>query len=170
MNSQRPNKSTLTLSASELAHQRASGDGMGDVAIYIQMRTCNAMMQERLARLLEPHEISNVGYYTMMALYGRTENLVNPSELCDITGETRGNMTRICDELVDKGWMLRVPNPEDRRRVDLSLTDTGIALLQRLAPQLRKHADAFYAQVFTKTEKATLQALLTRFAQGLVDY
>jgi len=76
-------------------------------------------------------------------------------------------MTRICDELVDRGWMRRVPNAEDRRRVDLSLTDAGMALLKSVAPQMRAHADAFYEHTFTKTEKASLQRLLTKFSAAL---
>ena len=44
------------MDAAERAHNRATGGGgLGDIAIYIQMRACNVMMQERLGRLLEPH-------------------------------------------------------------------------------------------------------------------
>ena len=166
MNSQERSRTTSTLIAAERAHRRASGKGLGDIAISIQVRSCNALLQERLLRMLEPHGISNVGYYTLMALYSRPENLINPSELCAITGETRGNMTRICDELVDKGWIHRVPNAHDRRRVDLSLSEAGAALLKVVAPEMRKNADKFYKSLFTSAEKATLQALLARLAEG----
>lgn len=155
------------MAAAERAHSRASGQGMGDIAIYIQMRACNVMMADRLHRLVEPHGLTAVSYITMMALFSRPENLANPSELSDATGETRGNMTRICDELVDSGWMQRVPNPEDRRRVDLSLTESGMALLKVVAPQLRQNADDFYQRVFSTTEKATLQKLLAQFSDAL---
>jgi len=37
----------------------------------------------------------------MVALRSRPDNLVDSSELCDATGESRGNMTRICDDLVE---------------------------------------------------------------------
>ena len=168
MNNQERNRSAYAMSAAERAHNRATGGGgMGDVAIYILMRSCNVMMTERLGNLLAPHGLTSLGYITMMALYSRPENLANPSELSEATGETRGNMTRICDELVDKGWMRRVPNAEDRRRVDLSLSDTGMALLNQLAPQLRQNADDFYKRTFTKTEKAALQQLLTQFSAAL---
>ena len=170
MNHPARNRSTFAMDAAERAHKRATGGGgLGDIAIYIQMRACNVMMQERLGRLLEPHGISSLGYITMMVLYSRPENLANPSELSDATGETRGNMTRICDELVDKGFVRRVPNVEDRRRVDLSLTDAGMGLLNSIAPTLRQNADDFYKRTFTKTEKATLQQLLAKFSAALAD-
>jgi MarR family transcriptional repressor of emrRAB len=167
MNSPERNRSTRAMASAERAHSRATGGGLGDIAIYIQMRACNVMMVERLNRILEPHGLTSVGYITMMSLFSRSENLANPSELCEITGETRGNMTRICDELVDKGWMRRVPNPEDRRRVDLSLTESGMALLKLVAPQLRQNAEDFYKRTFNKAEKATLQQLLTQFSEAL---
>jgi MarR family transcriptional repressor of emrRAB len=170
MNNPERNRSVQSMAAAERAHDRATGGGgLGDIAIYILMRSCNVMMTERLGRLLEPHGLTGLAYITMMALYSRAENLANPSELSDATGETRGNMTRICDDLVDKGWMRRVPNPEDRRRVDLSLTDSGMALLNTVAPQLRRNADDFYKRSFSKTEKATLQQLLMQFSAALSD-
>ena len=170
MNNQERNRSAVSMAAAERAHNRATGGaGLGDIALYILMRTCNEMMGVRLGALLAPHELTSVGYITMMALYSREENLANPSELSEATGETRGNMTRICDELVDKGWMKRVPNAEDRRRVDLSLTDSGMSLLNSVAPQLRQNADDFYKRAFSKTEKATLQQLLTQFSEALAD-
>ena len=171
MNSQLRNRSIQTMEAAERAHKRASDgvSGVGDVAIYILVRSCNIMMTERATRLLEPHGLTAVAFITMMSLYSRPENLANPSELSDVTGETRGNMTRICDDLVDKGWMRRVPNAEDRRRVDLSLTDAGMALLKSVAPQMRKNADEFYDRTFDKSEKAALQQLLTKFAAALAD-
>ena len=170
MNTSERDRSVLSMAAAERAHKRAIGDGgMGDVAIYIHMRACNVMMQERLGKLLQPHGLSGLGYITMMALYSRPENLANPSELSEATGETRGNMTRICDELVDKGLMRRVPNVEDRRRVDLSLSEAGMQLLNTVAPQLRENAADFYKRNFTKTEKATLQQLLAQFSAALAN-
>ena len=168
MNSSTTNLSARAIASAELAHQRATGGGtLGDIAIYIQIRACHQMMNDRLNRLLEPYDLSNVGYFAMMILYSRAENLANPSELCDATGETRGNMTRICDELVDKGWMLRVPNPEDRRKVDLSLTKAGMKLLTDIVPALGLKSATFYKTYFTKAEKANLQQLLAQFAEAL---
>jgi MarR family transcriptional repressor of emrRAB len=170
MNHPGRNRSTRNIALAERAHHRASGGGgLGDIAIYILMRSCNDMMSERLGGLVAPFGLTALGYITMMALYSRPENLANPSELSEVTGETRGNMTRICDELVDKGWMRRVPNGEDRRRIDLSLSESGMALLNRLVPELRQNADDFYKRSFTKAEKTTLLHLLTKFSEALAS-
>jgi MarR family transcriptional repressor of emrRAB len=168
MNSSQLKASKEVFDAAERAHRRLSGSGVGDISIYIQMRMCHQQMNERLAQLLAPYGLTNLGFFTMMGIVGR-DGLANPSELCEGLCETRGNMTRICDELVAKGWMRRVPNPEDRRRVDLSLTDSGMKLLGEIAPMARENASAFFKRVFTAQEKATLQALLRRFSDSLSE-
>ena len=169
MNHLQRNRSLRSIEVGERAHRRASGAELGDVAIYIQLRTCNQMLTERLEQLVAPHGLSAVGYITMKALYGRPENLANPSELSDITGETRGNMTRICDELVDKGWLRRVPSASDRRRVELSLTEAGVALLHELVPRLHRDAEAFYRRHFNTADKANLRKLLAQFCAALAE-
>jgi MarR family transcriptional repressor of emrRAB len=168
MNSPKLKASREVFDAAERAHRRLSGAGVGDISIYIQMRMCHQQMNDRLAQLLAPHGLSNLGFFTMMGIVGR-DGLANPSELCDALCETRGNMTRICDELVAKGWMRRVPNPEDRRRVDLSLTDSGMKLLGEIAPMARQNAESFFKRVFTAQERATLQQLLRRFSDALAE-
>ena len=111
-------------------HRRISGVALGDVKIGVLIKQSHELIMDDLNNRLAPYGLSHVAYFAMNTLYSITDNLANPSELCAITGETRANMTRICDDLVEKALMRRVTNLEDRRRVDLSLTDEGIALLK----------------------------------------
>ena len=167
MNRRTESSAANATAATVRAHMRATSGGKGDIAVYILMRSCNAMLGERLERIVEPHGLSPAGYITLMALHNRPANRANPSELSDYTGETRANMTRICDELVASGWIHRVASVQDRRRIDLSLTESGMALLKDVAPRLRTNAEEFYRRNFTKAEKASLHQLLTQFATAL---
>jgi len=147
-------------------HRRISGVALGDVKIGVLIKQSHELIMDDLNNRLAPYGLSHVAYFAMNTLYSITDNLANPSELCVITGETRANMTRICDDLVEKALMRRATNLEDRRRVDLSLTDEGIALLKTVIPDLSKNLQAMM-KVFSKEEKATLVALLTRLNQNL---
>ena len=50
---------------------------------------------------------------------------MNPSVLADTLGYTRPRMTRILDSLEAKGYVERVPDEKDRRRVIVYCTDEG---------------------------------------------
>lgn len=148
------------------AHQRAAGTDLGDIRIKILMRLNNSLAMDLLNRYLAPYQLSNIGYFAMMMLYSTPDNLANPSEICKATGETRGNMTRICDDLVEKGLMRRVTSPDDRRRVNLSLTEKGVSLLRTIVPELRIHVKEVFSS-FSETEKASLVKLLLKLNKAL---
>ena len=148
------------------AHHRAAGTDLGDIRINILMRLNNSLAMDLLNRCLAPYEISNIGYFAMMMLYSTPDNLANPSEICKATGETRGNMTRICDDLVEKGLMRRVTSPDDRRRVNLSLTEKGMSLLQKMVPELRRNVTDLFSS-FSETEKNNLVKLLLKLNKAL---
>lgn len=147
------------------AHVRGAGVGLGDIRISLLIRFANNLVLDRLGRMLAKYQLSTSAYFAMIALYGGN-NLANPSELCDMTGETRGNMTRICDDLVQKELLQRVENPSDRRRVDLSLSPLGVELLCTIMPELRESGHRVY-DVFTPEEKATFIELLSRLNRRL---
>src|SRR6185312_16664143 len=88
-----------------------------------------------LGRMVRPAGLNEVSFRTMMMLYAN-EGGVHASMLSEATGETRTNMTRICDELARKGLLQRHSGVEDRRRVVLELTRKGQALIERVLPQV----------------------------------
>lgn len=153
----------------ERAHRHAVGEPLGDVRLAILIKHNAWLLSDLLNKVLEPFGISSVGYIAMMTLQGTQENLANPSDICMATGETRSNMTRIVDELVQKGLIKRITNEEDRRRVDLSLTEAGKELLRTVVPMIRKGNEAIFS-VFSPEAKAVFEADMLKLKNALEAY
>jgi DNA-binding MarR family transcriptional regulator len=75
--------------------------------------------------------------------------------LCKSISYDPGAMTRMIDRLEQKGLVRRVPNPDDRRAMNLELTTAGKALF----PQLLKAKETVQAQFLRGFGKAEVQAL-----------
>jgi MarR family transcriptional repressor of emrRAB len=150
----------------ERAHQRAVGEPLGDVRLALLIKYNARLLSDLLNKVLEPYGINSVAYIAMMTLRSTPDNLANPSDICVATGETRSNMTRITDELVAKGLIKRIANIDDRRRVDLSLTDAGIELLKVVVPLIR-NGNATIFNVFPAEEKSTFETDLLKLKQAL---
>lgn len=164
--SKRPSHSEIEKHV-DLAHQRAAGAPLSaEVRMSILIKHNASLLHDLLNRTVEPYGISSVAYIAMMTLQSMSGNLANPSELCTATRETRSNMTRITDELVDKGLIKRVPNEEDRRRVDLSLTEAGMQLLRTVVPVIREKMQTVFS-AFTDESKAAFELELIRLKQVL---
>ena len=67
----------------------------------------------------------SMGEDPVLEYLSRQEGGMNPSELADALGYTRPRMTRILDSLENKGFVVREPDVNDRRRVIVRCTDAG---------------------------------------------
>jgi DNA-binding MarR family transcriptional regulator len=54
------------------------------------------------------------------------EGEVTPSTIGNYTGMDKSSITRMVDDLIKKGMVVRKNDPEDRRKVRISLTDKGL--------------------------------------------
>ena len=118
-------------------------------------------LREVANQVLKPFDLNYVSFSTLMMAFGSPNNAVNPSKLCDVTGESRTNMTRIMDDLVARGFIKRRPSAEDRRRVVLTLTPKGEGLVKKILPRLWEKQTRIYGH-FGANEKKLLEELLKR--------
>jgi MarR family transcriptional repressor of emrRAB len=132
-----------------------------DIVLVRLIKAMSARLGYHLSRKVRPHGINEVGFRTLTMLYAQLDTGINPSDLSDASGETRTNMTRICDELVRKGLVRRRPSTEDRRRIVLALTKKGVTLIEKVLPQVWTGVSETTA-VMSQTEKDTLERLLKK--------
>ena len=132
-----------------------------DIVLVRLMKMLSAQLGQHLGQKVRPHGINEVGFRTLTMLYAQLDTGINPSDLSDASGETRTNMTRICDELVRKGLIRRRPSTEDRRRIVLALTKKGVTLIEKILPQVWAGV-SHIATALSAKEKDTLEHLLKK--------
>ncbi|MEC3914048.1 MarR family winged helix-turn-helix transcriptional regulator [Nocardia sp. CDC160] len=81
---------------------------------------------------------------------------------------TSGAITNRIDRLTAKGWVERVPDPNDRRAIKVVLTDSGRTLVDRLLP-LHVANEERLLSALTPTDRQTLIPLLRKFSEALGD-
>jgi DNA-binding MarR family transcriptional regulator len=69
---------------------------------------------------------------------------------------TTGTMTSVLDTLERNGYIRRLADPDDRRRVLVDITPTAQTVLDQMLPEVQQQAKA----VMTVLDDDTLQALL----------
>ena len=132
-----------------------------DIVLVRLIKALSARLGYHLGRKVRPHGINEVGFRTLTMLYAQLDTGINPSDLSEASGETRTNMTRICDDLVSKGLVRRRPSTEDRRRIVLELTRKGVTLIEKVLPQVWTGVSETTA-VMSQAEKDTLERLLKK--------
>ena len=81
--------------------------------------------------------------------------------LCKSISYDPGAMTRMIDRLEQKGLVRRVPNPDDRRAMNLELTAAGKVLYPQLLAA-KETVQAQFLRGFGKAEVQQLESFLNR--------
>ena len=84
------------------------------------------------AELLKPYKLTSQQYNLLRILRGQYPNPVTVNLLIERMLDKMSNASRIVDRLVKKNLVLRKSCPEDRRRVDIVITDKGMKILEKI--------------------------------------
>lgn len=121
----------------------------------------------RYLRLAKQAAIAQVGlaeseYDTLHVLMIRdTPGSATPSELAASADVSGAGMTARLDGLEKAGWVRRIPDVDDRRRIIVEVTKPGLTIW-RQAMELRGAAEEELATALSSRELASLNRLLKK--------
>ncbi|TCT03089.1 MarR family winged helix-turn-helix transcriptional regulator [Paralcaligenes ureilyticus] len=115
---------------------------------------------------LSPYDMHQSDFRALMYLFGNTDNPVFPDELSAYLAQTPANVTRITDLLVKRGLVARANCAEDRRRVELRITQAGLQFVLELLPRFFPPLRAAFS-CFSAADKCELQRLLRLLVKSM---
>lgn len=123
------------------------------------MRRILSMVGQEVERELEPRGLTNAQWVPLFKLY--MESAGTAAELARECELDAGAMTRLLDRLETKGLCRRVRSSEDRRVVNLEMTDEGREAAQEIPAVLSRVQNAYLAG-FSQDEWQALKGYLRR--------
>ncbi len=125
-----------------------------------------AALQHRLELRLRPHALTDSEFITLMALFSQPDGSASPGELCEHTSQGATNMTRIANAMLKRRLIRRGRSKHDRRRVVISITPAGVALVRLVLPSLYPDIEQLFED-FSPTQMRGTRRLLRKFALNL---
>jgi DNA-binding MarR family transcriptional regulator len=130
-----------------------------DESIGYLMRRIISLVGQEVERELEPKGLTNAQWVPLLKLYmGRGSTAAELARQCELDA---GSMTRLLDRLEAKDLCRRVRSSEDRRVVNLELTEAGRAAAQEIPAVLCRVQNDRLAG-FSVEEWQTLKTYLRR--------
>jgi DNA-binding MarR family transcriptional regulator len=143
-------------------HYKA-GTFRAQISLGYLLRRANSLVLDQLEPLLEAQGLSFIQYIVLMSL--RDGIAVNPKAICRQVRHDSGALTRVIDQLAERGFLERVRRDRDRRKVELELTAAGRRAVESVIPSvvdgLNRVLDDFSTEEVHQL-KALLGKLITR--------
>ncbi|MCL6267991.1 MarR family winged helix-turn-helix transcriptional regulator [Flagellimonas myxillae] len=119
-------------------------------------------IREEFSLALKPFEISEQQFNVLRILRGQKGKPANLSTINERMVTKMSNTTRLVDKLILKGFAERWVCPENRRKVEIMITDNGKKELEKIDLAVSRTEERLL-QGFSHQELEQLNALLDKF-------
>ena len=121
-------KEEIKQSKFESAQQEAS----------INLIYTHAWVESKMKNVLKPFNVSSQQYNVLRILRGAFPEKVSSGYIKERMLDKESNITRLIDKLVTKKYVIRNLCPENRRKMDIVITDLGLADLKKMDVEVKK--------------------------------
>lgn len=128
------------------------------------LKRAHSLTLDLLEPVLEERGFSLIQYVILLSL--RDGLAVNPKDICSQFRHDSGALTRVIDQLAERGLLERARGHRDRRTVELQLTAAGLAAVERLVPLVVDKLN-LALEGLTDTEASELLRLLVKLNDRL---
>jgi DNA-binding MarR family transcriptional regulator len=120
------------------------------------------VISDKFNEILKPYDLSGEQYNVLRILRGQKGNPANMCVIQERMIAKNSNTTRLIDKLLLKDFVTREVCPDNRRKIEVLITEKGLAVLTELDPKVREHEQLFAANL-SKTELEQLNVLLEKY-------
>jgi DNA-binding MarR family transcriptional regulator len=139
-------------------HYQSASYRAQDSVGYLAKRA-HSLMMDHMEPVLEARGFTFVQYVILAGL--RDGIAINPKDFCIQFRHDSGALTRVIDQLVQRGLLGRVRRDRDRRKVELQLTPAGFEAIESLIPLVVEKLNFALAE-FSSSEVHELKRLLIK--------
>ncbi|NBU81743.1 MAG: MarR family transcriptional regulator [Flavobacteriaceae bacterium] len=130
--------------------------------VFLNFTYTQNVIGDKFHEILKPYDISREQYNVLRILRGQKGC---PANLCIIQEHMlskNSNTTRLIDKLLLKNYVTREVCPDNRRKIEVLITQKGLDILCELDPIVMEH-EQFFANNLTKQELKQLNNLLEKY-------
>ncbi len=120
------------------------------------------VVTDKMNEILKPFDLSGEQYNVLRILRGQKGNPANMCVIQERMLAKTSNTTRLVDKLLLKDLVTRNVCPENRRKIEVLVTQKGLDILTELDPKVKEHEN-YFSKNLNEDEIITLIELLEKY-------
>ncbi|MBL7886813.1 MAG: MarR family transcriptional regulator [Flavobacterium sp.] len=130
--------------------------------VVLNLMYTQNVVTEKFNEVIKPYDLSAEQYNVLRILRGQKGNPVNMSLIQERMIAKNSNTTRLIDKLLLKDLVTREVCPNNRRKMEILITQKGLDLLTELDPKVLENEQHF-AKNLDQNELEQLNLLLEKY-------
>ncbi|MFM7618997.1 MAG: MarR family winged helix-turn-helix transcriptional regulator [Bacteroidota bacterium] len=120
-----------------------------------------AWLENEHRQLLKPFGITLQQFNVLRILRGQKGNPISVMGVCERMIDKSSNASRLIDKLIERGFVRRTVCPQDRRQVDVIITEKGLSLINN-TDNLTMEMDLLLSKVLNQGQATEISDLLDK--------
>lgn len=129
---------------------------------YFNLLKTGGWIEEIVKHSLKPFRLTHAQLNALYILSENDPNPVSANELKEKILVNNPDVTRLLDRLVIKDYVQRRTCPENRRKIDITLTDGGRTIFTEAHLAVKKALGDFFEESITEDEARELRRILQK--------
>jgi DNA-binding MarR family transcriptional regulator len=130
--------------------------------IILNVMYTQNVITDNFNEILKPFDISGEQYNVLRILRGQKGTPANMCVIQERMLARTSNTTRLVDKLLLKKFVTRNVCPENRRKIEVLITQKGLDILKELDPKVIEHEQSF-SRNLSSSEVEQLNNLLEKY-------
>lgn len=132
---------------------------------YFNLLKTGSWIEEMVKKALSPYNLTHAQLNVLHILMEHDPVPVSANELKGKILVSNPDVTRLLDRLVKKGYVMRETCPGNRRKIDISLTESGKILFIEAQHATRQALGNFFEDRISDQEAAELRKILHKLRE-----
>ncbi len=129
---------------------------------YFNLLKTGGWIEEKVKEALKPFGLTHAQLNTLYVLFENAPAPVSANDLKKRILVSNPDVTRLLDRLVKKNLVLRETCPENRRKIDISLTDSGSIIFTKAHLAAKQALGNFFEDKISEAEATEMRRILQK--------
>jgi DNA-binding MarR family transcriptional regulator len=125
------------------------------------LRTAN-IIDHKVSEVLKEFEITHIQFNILRILEAAHPEKLSVGDIYNGLLVPTSDVTRLLDRLEKRDLIIRSLCPENRRKMDISISEIGLKVIASSLPKMEEKLEGFYCNQFSERERDKLIELLKR--------
>lgn len=121
--------------------------------MVVNILRAGKIIDHKVTDVLKEFDITHIQFNILRILEARIPDKLS---LAEVTGGLlfqTSDVSRLIDRLVSRGLVDRIVCPQNRRQIEVTITDKGLEVIRMAIPKIEKALNGYYKSVINEKER-----------------
>jgi len=132
--------------------------------MVVNILRAGKIIDHKVSDVLKKYGVTHIQFNILRILEARMPEKLSLGEIQDGLLFETSDVSRLIDRLVRNGLVDRTYCPNNRRKLEVSITKQGLEVIRRSVPEIEKSMNGYYRDLFNENERDQVIDMMKRIS------